>query len=115
MLRRPATTLKLCDEEISDLINQLQEKSLQERLKTRVPKERSVISEPAANSVGRQENEKGIPVGLWKNSPIKQPSNQRRDLDQLDVRQLDLRSQLQYLTGNEATNEDNPFYQPGQS
>lgn len=115
MLRRPATTLTLSKEEVTDLINHLQEKTLEERLKTEIPKQLSKsTNENSKFNVRQKENERGVPVGLWKNSPLKSAPHSTRLLDQLNISSLENHPELQNLAESDASQEENPFYQPEQ-
>lgn len=112
MLRRPATTLTLSKEEVSDLISQLQEKALEERLKTRIPKQLpKATNEHTRFNVEKEENGSNIPVGLWKNNPLKPTFHSTGLLDQLNVESIENYLKLRNSTGNRISQEENPFYQ----
>lgn len=116
MLRRPATTLTLSKEEVSDLLSQLQEKALEERLKARIPKKVSKSTNENTNfNASQEENEKSVPIGLWKNNILKPTSHSTRLLDQLNIGSLENHSELQNLTESGVSQEANPFYQPEHS
>ncbi|CAL9736135.1 anaphase-promoting complex subunit Cdc26p [Monosporozyma servazzii] len=111
MLRRPATTLTLSKDEVSELINQLQEQALEERLKARIPKGSNGTDIEGDISPEIQAKQKGVPVGLWKNSPLKSSLHQLEDLDN---NLLERRSEIQREAASEPNHEENPFYQPEQ-
>lgn len=116
MLRRPATTLTLSKEEVSDLISQLQEKALEERLKTRIPKQPTKsTSENTGFNVDKERNERSVPVGLWKNSPLKPTFYSTGLLDQSNVDSMENYLELRNSTENRVSQEENPFYQPEHS
>ncbi|CAL9731896.1 anaphase-promoting complex subunit Cdc26p [Monosporozyma unispora] len=112
MLKRPATALTLSKDEVTELINQLQEQALEERLKARIPKNANGANDEAPLPTNIQENQKGVPVGLWKNSPLKPSLHHTHSLTQLNTSDLEGRSEIQRGGNTGQDHEDNPFYQP---
>lgn len=111
MLKRPPTTLTLSKDEVSELINQLQEQALEERLKARIPKGSNGTDIKGDISPEMKAKQKGIPVGLWKNSPLKSSLHQLEDIDN---NLLERRPDAQMGVATETNHEENPFYQPEQ-